>query len=277
MPRRKGLSPDHTSHVEIRLKGNPNGSSRLQFTSSSAFLILNGTKVPSLRDGWVQSVAKHFANGLSNSDLQYVEVVIANYVNERVIRTKPITWKELLSGIDATSAAAKTLFAELNKRSSINDPIWLRVLRQIPEERRDDFTLNKVRSIVSVLTTAANAALSEAKSEKAEGKERTYKGPWIDLVNGLADIFELKVGTPSAPKNLRDGSPAKPSAFVNLVWTVMTTAVPDGLGEHATASINAMSNAVSHVLKRRGTDKKSSTGPFREFLDLIKPVKESQG
>jgi hypothetical protein len=275
MPRRKELSPDRTLHIDVRLKGIPSGGSPLQYTSSRAVPIINGTAVPPLRDGWIQCLANHFWNGLSTGELQYLELVIANYVNERVIRTKPITWKELLSELHGISAAAKSLMDELNKRAT-NDAIWTRVLRQLPEDQRDDFMLSKVRSVVSVLSIA-NAALSRAKSEKAGGKGRTHKGPWIDLVNALADMFELKGGTATAAKNLCDGASAKPSSFVELVWTVMTCAVPDGLREHATASKNAMSNAISKVLIRRKAGKKRPTGPFREILDEINPVNKTEG
>jgi hypothetical protein len=230
-----------------------------------------------LGDKWKQSVAKHFLNGLSESDFQYLELVITNYVQQRVVRTNPITWRELLSDLDAISAAAKSLFDELGKRAIINDPVWPRIWRELSEDRRDDFELKKVRSFASVLSRATKAALSQAKSEQAEGKGLTHKDPWIDLVNALAYLFERKGGKATAAKNLHGGISAKPSAFVELVWTVMTCAVPDGMREHSTASKNAMSNAISKVLKQRKTSKKTPTGPFGEILDRLNPANKAEG
>lgn len=265
MPKRKGLSPDKTFHVEVSLKGIPRGGSPLQFKSSRTVAIINGMAVPKLRDGWKNSIAKHFLNGLSEGELQYLEIVIVNYCNERVIRTNPITWEKLLSELDAISAAAKSLFDELEKRAIINDPIWPRVWKELLKDRRGDFELNMVRSSALVLSSATKAALARARSEKNEGKGRTYNGPWTDLVNALADLFEVKGGTATAAKNLRGGATAKPSAFVELVWTVMECAVPVELREYATASKNAMSNAVSDVLVRSTASKKRPTGPFWNF------------
>lgn len=276
MPKRKGLSPDHTSHIQILLKGIPSGGTPLEFKSSDVVPVINGMAVPPLRDGWNKSIAKHFLNGLSEGELQYLEIVIVNYCNERVIRTNPITWEKLLSELDAISAAAKSLSDELEKRAIINDPIWPRVWKELPKDRRGDFDLNTVRSSALVLSSATKAALARARSEKNEGKGRTYNGPWTDLVNALADLFEVKGGTATAAKNLRGGATAKPSAFVELVWTVMECAVPVELREYATASKNAMSNAVSDVLVRSTASKKRPTGPFLEFLDGIDPVRQSK-
>lgn len=268
MPKRKALSPDHTSHIEVRLKGIPRGGSLSQATSYNTVEMVNRTAVPHLGDRWKQSVAKHFLNGLSESEFRYLELVIANYVRQRVVRTNPITWKELLSDLDAISAAAKSLFDELGKRTITNDPIWPRIWRELSEDRRDDFELKKVRSFASEFSRATKGALSQAKSEQAGGKGLTHEGPWIDLVNALAYLFERKGGKATAAKNLHGGISAKPSAFVELVWTVMTCAVPDGLREHSTASKNAMSNAISRkVLKQRKTSKKTPTGPFGGILD----------
>ena len=258
MPRRKGLSPDKTFHVEVSLQGIPRGGSPLQFKSSRTVAIINGMAVPKLRDGWKNSIAKHFLNGLSEGELQYLEIVILNYCNERVIRTNPITWEKLLSELDAISAAAKSLSNEL------------------PKDRRGDSDLNTVRSSALALSSATEAALARARCEKNEGKGRTYNGPWTDLVNALADLFEVKGGKATAAKNLRYGGSAKPTIFVELVWTVMECAVPVPLREYTTASKTAMANAVSNALVRSTASKKRPTGPFRKFLDGINPVGKSE-
>ena len=276
MPRRKGLSPDKTFHVEVSLQGIPRGGSPLQFKSSRTVAIINGMAVPKLRDGWKNSIAKHFLNGLSEGELQYLEIVILNYCNERVIRTNPITWEKLLSELDAISAAAKSLSDELKKRAIINDPIWPRVWNELPKDRRGDSDLNTVRSSALALSSATEAALARARCEKNEGKGRTYNGPWTDLVNALADLFEVKGGKATAAKNLRYGGSAKPTIFVELVWTVMECAVPVPLREYTTASKTAMANAVSNALVRSTASKKRPTGPFRKFLDGINPVGKSE-
>jgi hypothetical protein len=82
------------------------------------------------------------------------------------------------------------------------------------------------------------------------------------------------VGPATVAKNLRDLGVAKPSPFVELLWTVMTSAVPKELQEH-TASKNAMASATSRVLIRSKSGKKRPTGRFYQILHEINPVRDT--
>jgi hypothetical protein len=261
--RRKDLPPDRTCFIEVRVKKNSSGI----YEPVRVTQYVNKAAVPQLSAGWGLAVAKLFPNSLSQRELRYLELVIANYVNERLVRTNPITWNALLDDLQALSSASKVLLGELNKRGH-DDSIWQRVSKELPPE---GFALATVRPLVSILSDAARAAISRAETERKKGVKRDHKEPWLRLVNELADLFELKLGRATAAKNLRDLAAAKPSPFVEFVWTIVTSAVPPQLREH-TASKNAMSKAVSDVLVRPKTGRKRPTGPFREILYEINPV-----
>jgi len=264
--RRKELSPARTSLIEVRLKKNSSGRYDLQPVRVTQYV--NKVPVPSLGDAWRLAVTKLFPTGLSSRELWYLESVIAKYVNERLVITNPITWKLMLEDLHALSTALQLLLGEINRRTP-EDAIWQRVLKE--EAPPETLALPVVRASLSRLSDATQAALSRAEAEKNKGAKLDYKEPWLTLVNELADLFELKVGKATAAKNLRNLAAAKPSPFVELVWTIMTSAVPARLREH-TASKNAMSKAVSDVLIRAKTGKERPTGPFREILQGINPV-----
>jgi hypothetical protein len=263
--RRKKLSPDRTSLIELRLKKNSSGRYDLKPVRITQYL--NKAPVPTLAGDWRLAVAEHFPTGLSQHELWCLQSAIADYVSGRLVLTNPISWKVVLYDLRALSTASKSLLGEINKRSP-EDSIWQRVLKETPPA---SLALATVRSFLSKLSDATRAALSKAELEKNEGVSRDYKEPWSRLVNELADLFELKVGKATAAKNLRNLAAARPSPFVEFVWTVVTSAVPTQLREH-TASKNAMSKAVSDVLVRAKSGKGRPTGPFREILYGINPV-----
>jgi hypothetical protein len=267
--RRKELSPDKTILIEVGFKRNSTGQYDLKPARVTQYV--NKAKVPTLSGDWRLAVAKHFPNSLSQLELLYLELVIANYVNTRLILTNPITWNVVLDDLRALSAATKLLLGEISKRSP-EDSIWQRVLK---ETSPPGLALVTVRSFLLNLSDSVQAALSRAEAEKNKGAKRDHKEAWLRLVNELADLFELKVAKATAAKNLRNLAAAKPSPFVEFVWTIVTSAVPTRLREH-TASKNAMSKAVSDVLVRTKTGKERPTGPFREILYGINPVTNGQ-
>jgi hypothetical protein len=263
--RRKELSPDRTNYLEIGLKKNSAG----QYETVRVTQYLNKAAVPPLGDTWKLAVPKHFPKGLSQREIRYLEMVAANYVNERVVRTNPIAWNDLLGELRELSDASKHLLGQINNRGlGSGDSIWQRVLKEAPP---GNLALPALRSLLSTLSDAIQAALARAVAEKSGGRKRDYTEPWFRLVNELADLFELKVGKATAAKNLRNLAAANPSPFVEFVWTIVTSAVPIQLREH-TASKNAMSKAVSDVLVRPKTGKERPAGPFHEMLCEINPV-----
>jgi hypothetical protein len=263
--RRKELSPDREYLIEVRVKKNSTG----QYDPVRVRQYLNKAAVPPLCDGWSFAVTKLFPNGLSQNELSYLESVLANYVNERLLCTNPITWNAVLDGLEGLLTAWKHALSEINERGlGSGDPIWQRVSKELPPSGP---ALAGLRSLLSNLCASTQAALSKAKAQKKEGAKRDHKEPWSRLVNELADLFERKIGRATAAKNLRNLAKAKTSSFVEVVWTVMKTAVPGPLQE-PTTSVYAMSNAVSGVLVRRKDGKERSTGPFQEILNEINPV-----
>jgi hypothetical protein len=186
--RRKELSPDRTSLIEVRIKKDSSGRYDLKPVRVTQYL--NKAAVPTLSDNWRLAVAKCFPNNLSPREFWYLESVIAKYVSERLVLTNPITWNVVLNDLQALSSSSNSFLAEISKRSP-EDSIWQRVLKEAPPA---SLALATVRSLLSNLSDATQAALSRAEAEKNEGVKRDYKKPWFRLVNELADLFELKVG-----------------------------------------------------------------------------------
>jgi hypothetical protein len=93
--------------------------------------------------------------------------------------------------------------------------------------------------------------MSRANDERASGKGITHEAPFFGLVAALREIAERAGMGVTASKQYitHRGDPAPASPFVELVWTIMTKAVPAGMREHV-HSKGAMSKAVSPALRR---------------------------
>ena len=260
-------------HTEVRLKG-----SKVARTTH----YVNQTEVPPLCLGWQiwvrKCVQSFLTDRLSNQEsccidyqhelICHLELVVSIYVQERLIRVSPITWDDLVSDLEAFATASTAFLDELNKLSPLN-PVCVRIQRQDPRSNPVN-----VRRVIAALSEATHAALVCAKAEKAEGKGRTYAGPWIDLVNGLADLFEAIGLRPTAAKTSNAADP-KPSKFIVFVWTVMTTAVPELLREHVSGTQSSMAGEINEVLAKRRKSR-GKRGPFHELSDGINPAARSE-
>jgi hypothetical protein len=233
---------------------------------------VNQTEVPPLCQDWHIDVWKcvesFLAGRLTNQERRCIErqliydleLAITVYVQKRLIRTtKPITWDDLMSDLEAFAAASTALFEKLNKLSPAN-PVWVRIQRQDPRAN-----LANACIFIDALSKATRAALVHAEAEKAEGKGLTYTSPWIELVSELADLFEATGLRTTAAKTSNAADP-KPSKFVAFVWTVMTTAVPESLREHVSGTQSSMAGEINEVLaKRRKSGRANLRGPFHEL------------
>jgi hypothetical protein len=119
-----------------------------------------------------------------------------------------------------------------------------------------------VYPVISNLYSAASAAVIQAKSDRAQGKELSHQEPWRALVGGLKAEWTGVGGKATAAKSGR-GRYANPSEFVRLVWAIMRYAIPAELREH-TASEGAMQTAVSEALRPRRCRDNSSKKPLRK-------------
>jgi hypothetical protein len=274
MPRQKVLAPDRSHHLEVRVKRSPKF-----FDVTRVTQFINRTAVLPLCDGWQARVGTHFSSDLTSGELRYLEYVLCDYV---IKRTGPVPWEELLRRLDGVLTAASA-FRDALTELDLSDFVWKRIRRELPAGRRDNLLPGNVLREVSTFSNAVNAALARAKEEKAKGNNRNHGGPFEDLVNALADLFERKGERPTAAKSSSAGNP-KLSPFVALVVTVMLYAVPSKLREHlgsggtggAAGSESAMTAAIAKVLARRRADRKRSAGPFHEILDEISPSDESR-
>jgi len=254
------------SLIEVGLKGN-----KVARTTH----YVNRTKVPSLCPDWqivMQKCVRSFLAGRSSSPepscieyqrqfVRHLDLVISIYVQERLIRTSPITWDDLLPNLEAFAAALTPVLEKLNKLSPA-DPVWVRIQRQDPRAN-----LANARAVITALSEDTRAALARARAERAEGKGQTYTGPWIDLVNALADLFEAIGLKCTAAKSSRAADPHT-SQFVVFVWTVMTTAVPKSLREYVSGTQSSMAGEINKVLaKRRNSGRSTPRGVFHEFSD----------
>jgi hypothetical protein len=249
------------SLIEVGLKGN-------EVARTTQYV--NWTEVPSLCPDWqifVQRCVRSFlADRSPNQEpgciayqrqlIRHLELVISIYVQERLIRTRPITWDHLLSDLEEFAAALTPILEKLNKLFPA-DPVWVRIQRQEPRASPAN-----ARAVIAALSENARAALACAKAERAEGKGRTYTGPWIDLVNALADLFEASGLKCTATKTSRARDP-QTSQFVAFVWTVMTTAVPKSLREYVSGTQSSMAGEINKVLaKRRKSGQSTPRGAY---------------
>jgi hypothetical protein len=258
--RRKKLSPDRMILIEVGLKGD-----KVARTTQ----YVNQTEVPSLCPDWeifVQRCVRSFLAGRPSHQeascneyqrqlIRHLELVISIYVQERLIRTSPITWDDLLSNLEAFAAALTPILEKLNKLSPA-DPVWVRIQKQNPRA-----SLANARAVITALSENARAALARAKAERAEGKGRTYTGPWIDLVNALADLFEAIGLKLTAAKSSRAADP-RTSQFVVFVWTVMTKTVPERLREYVSGTQSSMAGEINKVLAKRRKSGRSARGAY---------------
>ena len=146
------------SHIEVRLKGIKVARATQHVNQSEvAPLCLKGvkvarttqyvnkTEVPPLCPGWqieVRKCVESFWRAVcpirNRCCIEYerqlichLELVITIYVQERLIRTSPITWDDLMSDLEAFAAASTPLLDKLNKLSPVS-PVWVRIQRQDP-------------------------------------------------------------------------------------------------------------------------------------------------
>jgi hypothetical protein len=143
----------------------------------------------------------------------------------------------LLSNLEAFAAALRPILEKLNK---LSPRVWVRIQGQDPRT-----SLANARAFITALSEDTRAAL--ARAERAEGKGRTYTGPWIDA---LADLFEAIGLNCTAAKSSRAADP-QTSQFVVFVWTVMTTAVPELLREYVAGTQSSMAGEINNVLAKR--------------------------
>jgi hypothetical protein len=264
------------SHIEVRLNGikyvrvgqTEKGLPSLKDAEvARTTQYVNQTEVPPLCPGWQiearKCVDSLLAGRLSNQEchcvqyalLRHLELVITSYVHERLLRTSPITWDNLISDLEAFAAASAPFLDKSNNLSAIN-PIWRRIQEQDPHA-----SLANTREVIAKLSEATHAALKHAEAEKAAGKGRTYTGPWVDLINRLADLFEAIGLRPTAAKTSNAADP-RPSNFVAFVRTVMTMAVPELLREHVSGTQSTMAGEINEVLAKRQSGLKACGGHF---------------
>jgi len=236
MPCKKRLSPDQTVHGTISLPRPP------EHPPGLITWLVNGVAFPSLCEGWEKAIVKVF-DTLTDNELNFLRAVIIHYVVGRLIVTNPITWDDLISGLESTAQALESLIDGANEPAAV--AIWQRILNELPPDRRKE--LDTVAGTFLGLSQAATAALQRARDEHAAGPDRAYDRPWIDLITALAGFCKSKTGTPpTAAKGLNEKNP-KASPFVEFVSAVMWGAVPRDLREHV-ASRAAIAKAVSQVL-----------------------------
>jgi hypothetical protein len=174
-------------------------------------------------------------------------------------------WRETIARLKGITRASELLLDALNDQREGYNFIW-KLLGQI--SARDGLaplTHDDVYPIVSRLFAASSAAPKKAELDRRQGAALSHREPWSFLVTELARMWTHAGGSVAAPKSGRAGY-AQASPFVQLVWTVMTRAVPKSLRQY-TASRGAMQAAISRVLSR---ERKIRSGPFPKKTSLDK-------
>jgi hypothetical protein len=278
--RRKKLSPDQTRLIEVRLKGVEHGLDHTKVVGVTPYV--NKREVPPLCPTW-QVVVPEFLRSLlvgrfsapearciERTIVPHLETILVTYVYQRLVRTSPITWNDLMSDLERLSTASKSLLGVLNGLSPA-DAVWLRLQAEAPGT-----SLSGVRGAVATLSQITEAALVRARDQRAEGKVGTYTEPWINLIKGLAGLFEAMGLKPTAAKGSRAAKP-KTSPFVEFVWVVMRGAVPKSMREHVSGVQASMAGEVSKVLADRRKEGQSKLqGLFRESPAGKNPPTESK-
>jgi hypothetical protein len=213
----------------------------------AAMRLVNGVLVPNLQTGWTERVVPRFPTKLPNDQLAELEKVLDEYVCARVACINAITWIELRSRFERIAKISGALLKELSDWSSTYPIAWRKISRVAERHGQDRLGHDDVYPIVSRLHGSCVHALEEAKRARDAGARGDHRAPWIALIRDLRRLFEQAGGRATAAKNLRGGLSARPSSFVELVWSVMTEAVPKELREHA-HSKSAMANQISRAL-----------------------------
>jgi hypothetical protein len=240
MPKRKRLSSDFVSGVVVS-----------HCAEASEYY---QTAVVRLGDGWETAVAKLFPEGFANYDRSLFEDYspfsspVGYYVLHRLARVRRITWDSQIAWLNTISHSAETL-ALRNADWQVRISLWDRIAKEFSPDGRDE-QIRNIRAALVALSNAVPAALARALEERAAGKGIPHESPFFGLVSGIKEIAERNgmKATTSNKYITHKGDPAPTSPFVELVWTIMTKAVPANLREHA-ASKPALAKAVSRALR----------------------------
>jgi hypothetical protein len=157
-----------------------------------------------------------------------------------------IEWTETIKRMRRLANATGALLGELNDWRAGYGLIWRRFEQISGISELKPLTHDEVYPVVSRLHSAASAAVVQMASDRETGGSLSQREPWNGLVLGLASLWRDTGRVPTAPKSRRAGY-AKPSPFAQLVWTVVTEAVPKPLRQH-TASRGAMQSAIASAL-----------------------------
>jgi hypothetical protein len=208
---------------------------------------VNRQVVPPLPVGWQRKV-QACDGTLSSEHLATIERLVRRYTAERVARLDgAIEWKETIERTRRFANAYNALLGELNDWRAGYGLIWRRVEQISGIGGLKPLTHDEVYPIVSRLHSATSAAVVQMASDREAGGSLSEREPWNDLVLGLASLWRDTGRVPTASKSGRTEY-AKPSAFAQLVWTVVTAAVPKPLRQY-TGSQGAMQSATSNALR----------------------------
>jgi hypothetical protein len=277
VPKRKRLSSDFVSGVLVYGGEDPSN--------------IDHNAIVRLCDGWESAVAKlfpksHYAGFQCESSVDACRMAVGAYVLHRFTRANPITWDAQLARLKTLANALGALTGELSNADwRVRVSIWDRIKREFPSGNHDEQVIS-IRAALEALSIAMQAALSRAIDERATGKGITNDAPFLGMVASLREIAE-RIGmdaTASKQYITHRGDPAPASPFVELVWTIMTKAVPADLREHV-HSKGAMAGAVSSVLRRlrerddvtfrvpkRGSQSKTKPRSARDAIGKKQPV-----
>jgi len=145
---------------------------------------------------------------------------------------------------------SRALLDEFNDQTPACVLAWLKIVESSEIQTGTRLSRDDIYPLISALHGASFHAREEAEKRRQAGLKGDHAAPWRELIATLADLFERAGGQATAAKGLRDGSYAKPSPFVELVWAIMTSAVPPAVREY-THSQGAMADAISAALSKR--------------------------
>jgi hypothetical protein len=240
LPKRKNLSTDFVSGVVVHW-----GADASEFDQAA---------VVRLCEGWEAEVARLFPEGFTDceglpEDYNPFDSDVGSYVLHRDVRVRRITWDEQIARLNTLSHAVEALVQELrNADWRLRRSLWGRIAKEFSPDESDE-KIRNIRAALVALSNAAPAALARALEERAAGKGVSHYSPFFGLVSSLKETAERNGmrATASNKYITHKGDPAPTSPFVELVWTIMTKAVPANLREHA-SSKPAMAKAVSRAL-----------------------------
>jgi len=226
----------------------------LDYTPRGRFVeTVNDQFAPPLVAGWQVSVRAVVGKDISADEFAAIERIAKHYVEERVARqVNPIEWTETIRRIQSLARASRLLLDKLNDQREGYNLIWKRLEQISGIGGLQPLTHDEVYPIVSRLHAAASTAVIQAGWDRKKGTLPHHE-PWKVLVTHLAKFWRTAGGTVTAPKSGRSGY-AKASPFVQFVWTVVTSAVPQPLREY-TSSRGAMQAAISKIISTRNEKK----------------------